>query len=144
MILGCESDMRLITISIDKYPTFIGLINENCTISTIKQICISTFRLNGFTMLETDLRILYAAEDLSDQTCMILTHSPSKLVLIRYDRVVFIFLILRSIVSERELTKLYSVFRKSFLAPFIRQRSVYATTESEIAAINRQILNSQK
>ena len=91
IISGAGSDLRLITISIDKYPTFIGLINENCTISTIKQICISTFCLNGFTMLETDLRILYAAENLSGQTGMILTHSPSKLVFIRYDRVVFIF-----------------------------------------------------
>ena len=89
MIPGSESDLRLTTISIDKYPTFIGLINENCTISTIKQICISTFRLNGFTMLETDLRILYAAEDLSDQTGMILIHSPRKQVFIRFDRVEF-------------------------------------------------------
>ena len=55
-------------ISIDKHPTFIGLINECCSISTVKQIFISTFCLNGFTMVGTDLRLLYEAEDLSDQT----------------------------------------------------------------------------
>ena len=66
--LGSESNMRLLMISIDKHPTFIGHINECCTISTIKQIFISTFCLNGFTMIGNDLRLLYEAEDLSDQT----------------------------------------------------------------------------
>ena len=65
---GCESNVRLVMISLDKHPTFIGLINESCSISTVKQIFISTFCLNGYTMVGTDLRLLYEAEDLSDQT----------------------------------------------------------------------------
>ena len=55
-------------ISIDKHPTFIGLINDCCSISTVKQIFISTFCLNGYTMVGTDLRLLYEAEDVSDHT----------------------------------------------------------------------------
>ena len=66
--IGSESNTRLVTISMDKHPTFIGLINEFCNISTLKQLWISTFRSNGFTMPEIDLRLLYEAEDLSDQT----------------------------------------------------------------------------
>ena len=65
---GCESNVRLVMISLDKHPTFIGLINESCSISTVKQIFISTFCLNGYTMVGTDLRLLYEAEDLFDQT----------------------------------------------------------------------------
>lgn len=55
-------------ISLDKHPTFIGLINECCSFSTVKQIFISTFCLNGYTMVGTDLRLLYEAEDVSDHT----------------------------------------------------------------------------
>lgn len=110
---GCESNVRLVMISLDKHPTFIGLINESCSISTVKQIFISTFCLNGYTMVGTDLRLLYEAEDLSDQT------------------------VLSSIITEKEVIKLYAVFRKPILAPSIEQRSIFATTEPEIAAIKR-------
>ena len=66
--IGSESKKRLVMISMDKHPTFIGLINEFCNISTLKQMLISTLRSNHFTMPEIDLRLLYEADDLSDQT----------------------------------------------------------------------------
>ena len=65
---GCESNVRLVMISLDKHPSFIGLINEYCSILTVKQIFNSTFCLNGYTIVGLDLRLLYEAEDLSDQT----------------------------------------------------------------------------
>ena len=47
------------------------------------------------------------------------------------------FLALSGILPQLEVLKLFAVCRKPVLAPFIQQRSIYATTELEIAAINR-------
>ena len=49
------------------------------------------------------------------------------------------FKVLSSVKSDKEVVKFYAVFRKPILTPSIEQRSIFATTESEIAAIKRWI-----